>query len=165
LHDAQEALDVDNPVHESLISFLSSLKGNVHVQTTSNNDDIDKNEIDDDKERAKGRVDCDYQEEESRDHVDEDEKLVQANGNFLDDYDDYDDAVMVRARHGALAVPRPRGDSLQAHHRSGDQRDDIVAGTLDGRHRDVIVGDTGVLREKRNFSKFQDILGKSAKTN
>ena len=121
------------------------------VQTADNNDDVNKKEVDSNQERAEGDVDGDEQEENLRDHASEDEQLAKARSQELNDHHDNVGAVGVRGRHRALAVPWAREEARQAHRRRGDMRNDIVAGSLDGRQRNLVVGDDCVCRGRIKY--------------
>jgi len=74
-------------------------------QTTDNNDDVEKKEVDREQERAEAKVDLDEQKGELGNHADEDNELAEARDEQRDNQHEQVAAVIVHRRHSALAVP------------------------------------------------------------
>ena len=128
----QDVLDADASVHKRS-SITSPPKGrSCHSQATDDDNDVNKKETDGDQERAEAKVDLDEQHGELGDHADEDDELPEARDKKRDDRHEDTDTVVVRRRHGAIAVPRAKGEAGQAQIRAAEQRDDRVAGPPDG---------------------------------
>lgn len=96
------------------------------------------------------------QEDDLGEQTGEIQELAQAGDEGHDDEHESINTVIVHWRHGALAIPQADGEALQVRSGPDDQSEDVVAGTLDRRERDVVVGDGGVLREKIEFQYMSD---------
>ena len=134
-------------------------------QATDNQNDVNKKEVDGKNERVKTKVDLEEQQAELGDNADEDEELSEARDEYRDDQREQVAAVSVPRRHGAVAVPRAGGEESQVQMRSGEQRDDRVAGTHDGGRRYIVVGDGGGFGGRSNISTCWTMKGEKAETN